>query len=124
MEEENFSISPTITGGSKNVAGTSSAASLKGVNQHPAITNKAMPIPNSSQPSFFNHGQSGGPGRLASQLTHRLTSDAENTIYNPLGLSQTHSSAAGVTAASDKLKEKELTIESGAISISTMYSKG
>ncbi|KAK4257280.1 hypothetical protein QN277_006888 [Acacia crassicarpa] len=124
MEEENYSISPTVTGGTKNVAGTSSATTLKAMNQHPGITNKAVPIPNSSQSNFFNPGQSGGPGRLASQLTHRLTSDAENTIYNPLGLSQTHSSATGMTAASDKLKEKDLTIESGAISISSVYSKG
>ncbi|XP_028753784.1 transcription factor BIM1 isoform X2 [Neltuma alba] len=124
-EEENFSISPTITGGTKNVdAGTSSATTVRAMNQHPGITNKAMPIPNPSQPNFFNPSHSGGPGRLVSQPTHRLASDAENIVYNPLGQSQTYSSATGVTAASDKLKEKELTIESGAISISSVYSKG
>ncbi|XP_054821944.1 transcription factor BIM1 isoform X2 [Prosopis cineraria] len=125
MEEENFSISPTITGATKNVdAGTSSATTLKSMNQHPGMTNKAVPIPNSPQPNFFNPVRSGGPGRLVSQLTHKLTSDAENTLCNPLGQSQTYSSATGVTAASDKLKEKELTVESGAISISSVYSKG
>ncbi|KAF7806297.1 transcription factor BIM1 isoform X1 [Senna tora] len=123
--EKNFSISPTVTGSIQNEeAGMSTATTLKAMDQHPGITNKAMYIPNSSQPNFYSPGQSGGPGGVVSQLTHRLASDAENTTCKPSMHSQNYSCATEVTPVSDKLKEKDLTIEGGAISISSVYSKG
>lgn len=124
IDEKNFSMYPTITGSTQNVeAGMSTATTLKAIDQHPGITNKAMPCPNSSQPNLFSPGQSGGPGGVVSQFTHRLASDAENTIYKPSGQSQTCATEV-TTTANDKMKEKELTIEGGAISISSVYSKG
>lgn len=80
--------------------------------------NKAFPIPIPSQLNFFTPTQIGGPGGVVSQLTHRSASDAENTKYQPSVECQT------MTATNEKLKEKELTIEGGAISISSVYSKG
>lgn len=88
------------------------------MDHQPGIMNKAFPKPCSSQPNFFTPTQIGGPGGVVSQLTHRLAPDAENTIYQPSVESQT------MTAPGEKLKEKELTIEGGAISISSVYSKG
>lgn len=59
----------------------------------------------------------GGLGGVVSQLAHRSGSDAENK-YQPSVECQT------MAATSEKLKEKELAIEGGAISISSVYSKG
>lgn len=82
------------------------------------ILNKAFPIPITSQPNFFTSTQTCGSGGVVSQLRHRLASDAENTIYQPSVESQ------AMTSTSEKLKEKELSIEGGAISISSVYSQG
>lgn len=86
------------------------------MDHQPGITNTSFPI--SPQPNFFTPIQSGGPGGVVSQLAHRLASDAENGIYQPSEECQT------MGATSEKLKEKELTIEGGVISISSVYSKG
>lgn len=80
--------------------------------------NKAFSAPFSPPPNFFPPTQISGPGGVVSQLTHRLASDAENTVHIPSVESQT------MNATSEKLKEKGLTIEGGAISISSVYSKG
>lgn len=80
--------------------------------------NKAFPVPISSQLNFFTPTQIGGPGGVVSQLSHRSASDVENTKYQPSVECQT------MTATNEKLKEKELSIEGGAISISSVYSKG
>lgn len=80
--------------------------------------NKTFPIPTSSQPNIFPSTQTGGSGGAVSLLRHRLASDAENIIYQPSVESQT------MTSTNEKLKEKELTIEGGAISISSVYSQG
>lgn len=119
VDEKNITISPTIPGSTQNVeSGLSTATNFKTMDHQSGIMNKAFPIPISSQPNFFTPTQIGSPGGVVSQLTHRLASDAENTIYQPSVDSQTK------TAASEKLKEKDLTIEGGAISISSVYSKG
>ncbi|KAI4335865.1 hypothetical protein L6164_014468 [Bauhinia variegata] len=119
IDERNIAISPTIPGSAQHIeSGTSAATTFKPMDQHPGITNKTMPSPIPSHPNFFTPTQNGGPGGVASQLTHRLASDAENNAYQPSVQCQTYSYAA------DKLKEKDLTIEGGAISISSVYSKG
>lgn len=99
-------------------SGLSTATNIKTTEHHPGITNEAFPIPICSQPNYCTPTQSGGPGGVVSQVTHRLASDAENDIYQPSKECQT------MTATSEKLKEKELTVEGGAISISSVYSKG
>lgn len=91
---------------------------MKTIDHPSGITNKAFPSPISSQPNFLTSTQIGGLGGAVSQLRRRLSSDAENTNYQPSVESQT------VTSTSEKLKEKELTIEGGAIGISSVYSQG
>ena len=83
-----------------------------------------MPISTSSQPNLFPSTQIGGQAAVVSQLTHVLTSDAENTIYQPSLQGQTYTCSTEVIAASEKLKEKDVNIEGGGISISSLYSKG
>ncbi|CAL0330571.1 unnamed protein product [Lupinus luteus] len=103
--EKNIAISQTILGSTQNVeSGLSTATNFKPMDH----------IPNSPQPNFFSPTQSG----VVSQLARRLSSDAENAIYQPFEECRT------MMATSEKLKDKELTIEGGAISISSVYSKG
>ena len=125
IDEKNITISPTNPGNAQNVeSGMSTGATFKAMDQHPGLMNKAMPIPFSLQPNFSTPAESGSPGGVISQLTHRLASDAENSIYQPSVQCQTYCSTAEVAVTDDKLKDKDLTIEGGAISISSMYSKG
>jgi hypothetical protein len=99
-------------------SGLTTPTAFKTMDHQSGIMNKALPIPISSQPNFFTSSQIGGSGGVVSQLRHRLASDAENTIYQPSVETQ------AMTSTSEKLKEKELTIEGGAINISSVYSKG
>ncbi|KAE9601895.1 putative transcription factor bHLH family [Lupinus albus] len=118
-DEKNITISPTIPGSAKNVeSGLNTATNFKPMDHQTGIMNNVFPIPISSQPNFFTTTQSEGQGGVVSQLKHKLSSDAENAIYQPLEECQT------MMATSEKLKDKELTIEGGAISISSVYSKG
>lgn len=119
VDEKNITISPTTHGGIHNVESSlSPTTALKTIDHPSGITNKAFPSPISSQPNFLTSTQIGGSGGAVSQLRRRLSSDAENTNYQPSVESQT------MTSTSEKLKEKELTIEGGAISISSVYSQG
>ncbi|KAI5416503.1 transcription factor BIM1 isoform X2 [Lathyrus oleraceus] len=119
IEEKNIPISPTIHASTPNVeSGLSTTAAFKTIDHQSGIMNKTFPIPTSSQPNIFPSTQAGGSGGAVSLLRHRLASDAENIIYQPSVESQT------MTSTNEKLKEKELTIEGGAISISSVYSQG
>ncbi|KAL5064920.1 hypothetical protein RYX36_026657 [Vicia faba] len=117
--EEKIPISPTIPASTPNVeSGLSTAAAFKTIDHQSGIMNKTFQIPTSSQPNIFPSTQISGSGGAVSQLRHRLASDAENIIYQPSVETQT------MTSTNEKLKEKELTIEGGAISISSVYSQG
>ncbi|XP_020227619.1 transcription factor BIM1 isoform X2 [Cajanus cajan] len=120
VDEKNITISPTIPGSTQNLeSGLSTATTSKTMDHQAGImNNKAFPIPIPSQLNFFTPTQIGGPGGAVPQLTHRSASDAVNTKYQPSVECQT------MAATNEKLKEKELTIEGGAISISSVYSKG
>ena len=89
------------------------------------MSTKATTIPLSSQQNFLAAAQSGSSGGgVVSQLTHRLATDAENSMYQPSVQCQAFSSATEMAATDDKPNEKDLSIEGGAISISSVYSKG
>ncbi|KAK7388826.1 hypothetical protein VNO78_23653 [Psophocarpus tetragonolobus] len=119
IDQKNIPISPTIPGSTQNVESDLSTATTSKTMDHQAgIMNKAFPIPISSHLNFFTRNQIGGPAGVVSQLSNRLASNAENTKYQPSVERQT------MAATNEKLKEKELTIEGGAISISSVYSKG
>ncbi|XP_019451865.1 PREDICTED: transcription factor BIM1-like isoform X3 [Lupinus angustifolius] len=116
---KNITISQTIPGSTQHVeSGLNISTNFKRMDHHPGITNNAFPIPISPQPNFFIPAQSGGRGGVVSQLAHGLTSDAENGIYQHSEEYQT------MATTSEKLKEKEPTIEGSAISKSHAYSKG
>ncbi|XP_019464195.1 PREDICTED: transcription factor BIM1-like isoform X2 [Lupinus angustifolius] len=118
-DEKNITISQKTPGSIQNVeSGLDTATNFKTMDHHPGISNKAFPVPISPHPNFFTPTQSGGQGGVMSQLAHRLAFDVENAIYQPSDECET------LTATSEKLKDKELTIEGGAINISSVYSKG
>ncbi|KAK7330254.1 hypothetical protein VNO77_24442 [Canavalia gladiata] len=119
VDEKNITISPTVPGCTQNVeSGLSTATTSKTMDHQAGIVNKAFPIPIPSQLNFFTPTQIGSPDGVVSQLIHRSASDAENTKYQPSMECQ------DMAATNEKLKEKELAIEGGAISISSVYSKG
>ncbi|XP_057760636.1 transcription factor BIM2-like [Arachis stenosperma] len=118
IDEKNITLSPPITGSSQKLEpGLNTATPFKNMDHPPGITNNTFPIPISSSPNFFPPRKSIGLGEMP-HVTHRLPSDAGNGIYQPSVECQT------VTATNEKLKEKELAIEGGAISTSSVYSKG
>ncbi|KAF7838566.1 transcription factor BIM1 isoform X1 [Senna tora] len=114
LDEKNITIIPAFPGCTQNVE--------SGIN--PATTNKAMPNPVASQPNLIAPAQNGSPDGVVSQLSDRLPLVAENNIYQPSAQCQTYSFPTEVTPTNDKPKEKEVTIEGGAISISSVYSRG
>ncbi|XP_027329209.1 transcription factor BIM1 isoform X3 [Abrus precatorius] len=119
VDEKNITITQTIPRGTQNLeSGFNTATTSKTMDHQAGTMNKAFPIPISSQLNFFTPTQIGGPVGIVSQLAHRSASDAENTKYHPSVECQT------MAATNEKLKEKELAVEGGAISISSVYSKG
>lgn len=104
-----------MTGGAHNAveSKTNSVTTFKVLDNHPGITNKAMPFPMSLQPNIFNSGKSSGP---VAQIAPRIILDDEfignnNKVRNDF-------------IGGDKLKEQELTVEGGTINISSVYSQG
>jgi len=125
LDEKNITISPSINpGGARNAveSNMSSASTFNAMDHHPnlGITNKAMPFPISLQPNLFHPGRIAG---AAAQFPPRLAFDAENTATQPQPCHAISCTSDGAVA-SDKLKQQNLTVEGGTISISTAYSQG
>ncbi|KAJ6868555.1 transcription factor BIM1-like isoform X2 [Populus alba x Populus x berolinensis] len=127
LDEKNITISPSINpGGVRNAveSNVSSASTFNAMDHHPnlGITNKAMPFPISLQPNLFHPGRIAG---AAAQFPPRLAFDAENTATQPQPQPRHAISCTSDGAvASDKLKQQNLTVEGGTISISSAYSQG
>lgn len=126
LDEKNICVSPTIPGSVQNPveSDTSTATTFKAMDHHSSITNKAMPVPMLLQPNFLSPVRSSD---AVLQVQSRLPSDAENISSKPpqSQLCQTRScTSIDGAVANDKLKEQELTIEGGTISISSAYSQG
>ncbi|GLT70372.1 hypothetical protein SLA2020_424550 [Shorea laevis] len=123
LDEKNITVSPTIPRIAHNPVESdmSQATSFKAMDHCPGLTNKPMPFPVSLQPDFFTSAQSSG---AAAQLPPRLASNTENACQSQPVSCHTGTCTRGGTVTNDKLKENELTIEGGTISISSVYSQG
>nr|WIE96078.1 basic helix-loop-helix transcription factor [Loropetalum chinense var. rubrum] len=124
FDENNVAISPTIPRVVQNPVESdmSIATTFKAMDHPPGVTNKAVLRPMSLQPTIFSPVGTGG---AAAQLSSRLASDAENTASQPQSqIWQSRSCTTGSALATDKLKEQDLSIEGGTISISSVYSQG
>ncbi|XWS51272.1 hypothetical protein CRYUN_Cryun12cG0162400 [Craigia yunnanensis] len=124
FDEKNITVAPTIPGSAQNPTDSDmcTATTFRGIDLHPGMTNKTMPFPVSLQPNFFASAQSTG---VAAQLPPRLPSEAENRAFQPQPvLCHTGPYTTNGALPTEKLKEQELSIEGGTISISSVYSQG
>lgn len=115
FEEKHISVSPTAPGSAQNPVESDTSTAT--------ITNKGISFPTSLQPNFFSPLRNGGD---VPQAPSSHPSAVENTSPQPQSqLCQTRScTTVDGAVATDKLKEEELTIEGGTISISSAYSQG
>ncbi|XP_024024838.1 transcription factor BIM1 isoform X3 [Morus notabilis] len=115
FEEKHISVSPTVPGSAQNPVESDTSTAT--------ITNKGLSFPMSLQPNFFSPLRNGGE---VPQAPSSHPSAVENTSPQPQSqLCQTRScTTVDGAVATDKLKEEELTIEGGTISISSAYSQG
>ncbi|XP_071689373.1 transcription factor BIM1 isoform X2 [Rutidosis leptorrhynchoides] len=97
----------------------SSHETMKEVCQHTRLANKGSPFPSPLQPNIYSPGC--GSSSVTAPLPSTLPSDTANTAAQ---LWHTRSYTTDCTVSGDKLKDQELTIESGTISISAIYSQG
>ena len=126
FDENNVAVSPNISRNAQNPVESvdlSASTTFKAMDRHPGLTNKVVPIHMQLQPNIFTPVVGGGG---LAQLPPRLAPDAENmaTLPQPQLWKTRSSVTTECTVASDKLKEQELTIEGGTISISSAYSQG
>lgn len=115
FDETNVSVSPSLPRSGQNQVESeiSTADAFKETDNH-----RGLPL----QQTMFSPG---GSSSAAVPLPPRLTPDTENRTSQPQSqLWQSRSCTADSTVASDKLKDQELAIESGTISVSSVYSQG
>ncbi|KAL9372529.1 hypothetical protein Peur_034773 [Populus x canadensis] len=121
LDERNITVSPSINPGGVRNPVEADMTSANAMDRHPGFTNKSIPFPISLQPNF-NPGRTAG---TAAQFPPRLASDAENMASQTQPQScHARSWSTDEAVASDKVKEKDLTVEGGTISISNAYSQG
>ncbi|KAM7267158.1 hypothetical protein ACFE04_009324 [Oxalis oulophora] len=98
----------------------SSATPSKAAHDHPGITNNKIPFPMPS--NFFNSVQNSCfPAQNPPQLqcnAQNMALQAQPQLYN------SRSCTSDRAVSSDKAKERDLTVESGRINISSIYSQG
>ncbi|XWS37234.1 hypothetical protein CRYUN_Cryun19dG0026000 [Craigia yunnanensis] len=124
FDEKNITIAPTFPGSAQNPIDSdmSTATTFRAIDLRPGMTNKTMPFPVSLQPNHFASAHGTG---VAAQLPPRIPSDAENSAFQSQSvLCHTGSCTSNGALPTEKLKEQELTIEGGTISISSVYSQG
>lgn len=124
FDETNVSVSPSMPRSGQNQVESeiSTADTFKEMDNHRGLTNKALPLPVPLQQTMFSPG---GSSSAAVPLPPRLAPDTENRTSQPQSqLWQSRSCTTDSTVVSDKLKDQELAIESGTISVSSVYSQG
>ncbi|CAL1381653.1 unnamed protein product [Linum trigynum] len=123
LDDKNASISATIPGlGAQKPADsdTSSATTPKAMNHHSGIPNKAMPFPMSLQTNPLNPviGTSAQPSLEVKTNINSVTTQQQSQPEPG------HFRPNGFVHADDHLKDQDLNVEGGTISISSAYSRG
>ncbi|GFY85685.1 BES1-interacting Myc-like protein 2 [Actinidia rufa] len=125
FDENNINVSsPTNPRNGQNAVECDmrNVTTLKAMDHHPVLTNKAVLLPLSLQPNIFTPS---GSGNAIAPIQARVVSDIENATSQPqYQFLQSRSRTIDCAVVSNKLKEQELTIESGKICISSVYSQG
>ncbi|XP_073317933.1 transcription factor BIM1-like isoform X2 [Primulina huaijiensis] len=121
FEENKSRVSPAMPINGQNLveSDTSTATTFKEKAQQPELTSKAAPVHPPIQPSIFDLGRTSA---VASPLSLPQASDLNKTTsWIPSHVLQNRSCTDYWTR--DKLKDQNLAIESGTISISSAYSQ-
>ncbi|XP_075490821.1 transcription factor BIM1-like isoform X1 [Primulina tabacum] len=121
FEENKIRVSPAMPINGQNLVESdiSTATTFKEKAQQPGLTSKAAPVHPPMQPSIFNLGRTSA---VASPLSPQQASDMNKTTsWIPSHVLQNRSCTDYWTR--DKLKDQNLAIESGTISISSAYSQ-
>lgn len=124
FDEDNIVFSPTNPRNGHNgiESDLSTVTTLKEVDLRTVLTNKGVPLSLPVQPNMLTPT---GSSCLMVPIPAGVTSSLENLTSQPQSpFLQSRSHATDGVVASDKLKEQELTIESGKICISSVYSQG
>ncbi|KAG5536370.1 hypothetical protein RHGRI_023964 [Rhododendron griersonianum] len=123
-DEDNIVVSPTNPRNGHNgiESDLSTVTTLKEIDLRTVLTNKAVPLSLPLQPNMLTPT---GSSSLMVPIPAGVTSGMDNVMSQPQSpFLQSRSHATDNTVASNKLKEQELTIESGKICISSVYSQG
>ena len=99
----------------------SSAAAFGEKDHQPDITDKAASVPMALRHGIFPFG---GTSTASVPLSSTPASDIDKTASHPQHQFWPRGSCTADSNITDKLKDQELTIESGTISISSIYSQG
>ncbi|XP_058228017.1 transcription factor BIM1 isoform X3 [Rhododendron vialii] len=124
FDEDNIVVSPTNPQNGHNgiESDLSTVTTLKEIDLRTVLTNKAVPLSLPLQPNMLTPT---GSSSLMVPIPAGVTSGMDNVMSQPQSpFLQSRSHATDNTVASNKLKEQELTIESGKICISSVYSQG
>ncbi|KAE9467141.1 hypothetical protein C3L33_00952, partial [Rhododendron williamsianum] len=124
FDEDNIVVSPTNPRNGHNgiESDLSTVTTLKEIDLRTVLTNKAVPLSLPLQPNMLTPT---GSSSLMVPIPAGVTSGMDNVMSQPQSpFLQSRSHATDNTVASNKLKEQELTIESGKICISSVYSQG
>ncbi|KAI8543153.1 hypothetical protein RHMOL_Rhmol08G0195300 [Rhododendron molle] len=124
FDEENIVVSPTNPRNGHNgiESDLRTVTTLKEIDLCNVLTNKAVPLSLPLQPNMLTPT---GSSSLMVPLPAGVTSGMDNVMSQPQSpFLQSRLHATDNTVASNKLKEQELTIESGKICISSVYSEG
>lgn len=122
FEENKIRVSPAMPINGQNLveSDTSTATTFKEKAQQPELTSKATPVHPPMQPCIFNLGRTSD---VASPLSLQQASDMNKTTsWIPSHVLQNRS-CTDYWTRDDKLKDQNLAIESGTISISSAYSQ-
>ncbi|KAI3463843.1 hypothetical protein Pfo_020506 [Paulownia fortunei] len=121
FDEDKAGVSPSLPINGQNLVDSdiSTATTFKERGQQPELTSKAAPVHPPMQPNIFTFGRT---SIAASPVSPKQASDTDKTMTWPP--SQFRSCTADCTGAGNKMKDQELTIESGTINISSVYSQG
>ncbi|KAL6995008.1 hypothetical protein U1Q18_005142 [Sarracenia purpurea var. burkii] len=126
FDENNENVSPANPRNGQNTVEcdmSTTTTTLKDIDHSSGFANKLVPLPVPLQPNIFTPS---GIGNAIAPTPARVASDVNNMTCQPQSQSIESRSrmTADATVASNKIKEQELTIESGKISISAVYSQG
>lgn len=121
FDENKTSVSPTVPINGQNLVELETKTATTSREREPALRTKTGPVPPTMQHNIFSFGRT---SIAASPVSPTPAYDADKTASLPQSqFWQNRSCVNECTVADVRMKNQELTIESGTISISSVYSQ-